>query len=115
MEYYDDFSIESEDNQGTSDPSKEDTKKAYLVDSVTTKNVIISGIELSTVEFSSGERTVSRSLYREDERESFNDNETESDTDSDTETPQSVHEESADRHVILCGKCFNNQEVCAAL
>jgi len=112
MEYYDDFSIENQDNQGTSDPSKEDTKKAYLVDVVTTKNVIISGIELSTVEFSSGERTVSRSLYREDERD---DNESATDTDSDTETPQSVHEESPDRHVILCGKCFNNQEVCRAL
>lgn len=63
MEYYDDYSTDTS-NQDTLDPSKEDSKKAYLIDSITTKNIILKGIQLSTVEFSSVDRTFSRSLIR---------------------------------------------------
>lgn len=63
MEYYDDYSTDTS-NQDTLDPSKEDSKKAYLIDSITTKNIILKGIQLSTVEFSNVDRTFSRSLIR---------------------------------------------------
>ncbi|XP_066263102.1 autophagy-related protein 2 homolog B [Euwallacea similis] len=115
MEYYDDFSIENQNNVDTLDPSKQDSRKAYLVDSVTTKNVILKGIQLSTVEFSSGDRTVSRSLIREDSRESLKDDETFFETvetgSKETDSEPEITEEGCIRHVILCGKCFSNQEV----
>ncbi|KAL1512538.1 hypothetical protein ABEB36_002120 [Hypothenemus hampei] len=109
MEYYDDFCVENNAKQDTIDPSTDDPEKAYLVDAITTKNVVIKGIALSTVEFSSDERTVSRSLISEniaEPEEAF--------AEAIPLQQQGGSDELLDeeqRHVILCGKCFGNQEV----
>lgn len=54
MEFFDDFTMETE-NKDTVDPPKQGDAKEYLIDAVTTKNLILKGIRLSTIEFSADE------------------------------------------------------------
>ncbi|XP_050294529.1 autophagy-related protein 2 homolog A isoform X2 [Anthonomus grandis grandis] len=117
MEYYDDYSTEKFCDQDTLDPSNPESQKAYLIDSFATKNLILQGVNISTVEFSSVDKTVSKSLKRQESKDSSKGSEyffkstTEShDDDSESESGH-INEEILDRHVILCGKCYNNQEV----
>lgn len=58
--------------------------------------------------------------YREDSRESSKENESffeagesgdSKETDSGLENREGNNDDDPDRHVILCGKCFNSQEV----
>ncbi|XP_072387744.1 autophagy-related protein 2 homolog A isoform X1 [Diabrotica undecimpunctata] len=55
------------------DQTNQDSKKAYVVNSYTTKNFIITGITFSTVEFFSKARTFSRSVLTQSHLEAEND------------------------------------------
>lgn len=135
--------IDYSDESGNDPPSDEatdltnqDSKKAYLVQSFTTKKFIIQGVSLSTVEFTSKARTFSRSVLlsqshhsdnqRDDsfvtvlEKSNLNDDEKVSGgKEEDMKMPTSERENPPDksnqfdsgRHVILFGKFSGTQEI----
>ncbi|KAK9884101.1 hypothetical protein WA026_005041 [Henosepilachna vigintioctopunctata] len=109
--YYDE--LESESNkEAAPQQSTDNAKKPNVVESFTTKNLIIQGVTISTVEFPSISRTFSRLRKRSDESESGSTNETMSEeTESENENDdksESCFEDADDnekqRHAILCAK-----------
>ncbi|KAH1007770.1 hypothetical protein HUJ04_004965 [Dendroctonus ponderosae] len=98
VEFFDDFTMETE-NKEACDPPKKGDAKNYLIDAVTTKNIVLKGIRLSSIEFSSDERN--ESTITQDSFETAQDSDSVSEDDN----------ESDDGPVVLCGKLFDNQEL----
>lgn len=119
MTYCDEASFEDPDLRGTRDSnSKEDPKKAYLIDSFTIKDIVIEGVKLSTIEFPSVERTISRSILTNSsctskDEESCSELE---EIEPKDELPKKLEYSNDDdlnpeRHIIAFGNFYNKLEV----
>lgn len=72
IEYSDEAGNDPTSDEAT-DLTNQESKKAFVVHSFTTKNFVISGVTFSTVEFSSKARTFSRSVLIQSQQETEND------------------------------------------
>ncbi|XP_076267231.1 autophagy-related 2 isoform X1 [Rhynchophorus ferrugineus] len=116
MNYCDEASFEDPTMENTFDPNIDDSRKAYLFDSFTVKNLVIEGIKLSTIEFASVERTTSRSFTvstsgassKHEDSASEND---ESERIESSDGSEAEDEPSPDRHIICFAKFSSRQEV----
>lgn len=116
-------------NSEATDLTNQDSNKAYIVQSFTTKKLIIQGVSLSTVEFSSKARTFSRSVlnqshyYEKENDDSFtalisvqNDDDdnfyaTKGETNDNDEKCSEHFILNDKRHIIMFGKISGKQEV----
>lgn len=117
MEYSDEAGNDPPTGQ-TSETTQEQ-KKSYVVSSFTTKKFILEGVTFSTVEFPSKARTFSRSSQSQsstngdkEKEDSYvalvKDNLQTEESNSSGESFDILDE---NRHVIVCGKLCNKQEV----
>lgn len=130
------FSVEYSDEAGNdpaedvTDPSNQNLKKAYIVQSYTVKKLIIEGITFSTMEFSVKARTFSRSVIFQSQMDVINEDQEQSFISTfernSLNEQLSIEQQSVDptvsvntlndvvekyRHVIMFGKVSSTQEV----
>ncbi|CAG9863843.1 unnamed protein product [Phyllotreta striolata] len=107
-------------NDPSSDETDPESKKAFVVHSFTTRNLTVTGVTLSTVEFSSKARTFSRSVLVHSQQETEHDSLVtvienspiaDDSRKSTPEEPESLDDLNGHRYVIKFGQISGTQEI----